>query len=156
MGLVEIEAPSGQLLSTTSPNWPLGIALTRSSEVFMEVTWGSYWISPRPDLGLLIFGHVFTEQEVIEDERRCGADEDEAAMTLRNIVKGHHRGTMYVRAYSTVVEEGEIGFAPRAMCLPLTEEQFEEARSHKWNPRVLIESNWLKDILLDAAAIYLE
>lgn len=120
------------------------------------VTWGSYWIAPRQDLGLLIFGRVFTEQEIISDEKSCGADDDEAAMTLRNILKGHHRGTMYVVAYSTACVKGELGFVSRSVCLPITQQMFQQAQAHEWNPRALIESQWLQDILLEAADIYLK
>lgn len=114
------------------------------------ITWGSHFLHPHPRLGLLIFGHTQTEDQLVADERSCGADEEEAEATLRTIRNSHERGYRFGRHYSTVEPEGELGSTHISRCWPLTAEQFRQAQELGWDGKsILAKHDWLADVLID-------
>lgn len=97
------------------------------------ITWGSHWIRFDGMSGLIIFGYVFTRDELIADERSAGAGEQELAWTINNIDDNHERGYLFSRCYSIVEPTGELGDTHRSNVWPITEGQFREAQAAHWH-----------------------
>lgn len=102
-----------------------------------EITWGSYWVRFEPTEQLIIFGHVYTMRELVDGERKAGADEDELFTIMQTVKNAHDRGFLFGDAYSVWCPEGELGDTHRSTVWPITEEQFKEAKTYQWIPAAM-------------------
>jgi hypothetical protein len=98
-----------------------------------DLTWGSYFVNFQPQIDLVIFGRVFTEDEVAEDETKAGSDEAELAYTLTSLRENHEHGYLYGRCYSTIEPSGELGDTHRASAWPISKELFDAAQAVGWD-----------------------
>src|SRR5262245_24065865 len=99
------------------------------------ITWGDHavrvWAAPmvgQPPL--MIYGQIFTEDELVLNESDAGATADELIYELRVLRESHARGYRYGRWFSTVTPDGEYGEAHIADLWTLTEEEFHRAQDH--------------------------
>lgn len=93
---------------------------------------GSYVMRPAPEVPCMIFGYIFTLEEIEEGERQCGADEEELAYTLRTLSESFNRGYRHGRWYSFVEPDGELGDAHISNLWPISEEVFNRAKESGW------------------------
>lgn len=105
------------------------------------VTWGDYWIRFYDiEHRICIFGHVYTEDEMMEKERAVplmageSSEEVEAeiAAEMEGIRDAHKRGYMYGWAYSVIEPEGEPGSTHQANLWPIPQWLYEQARDVRW------------------------
>jgi hypothetical protein len=111
------------------------------SEWNKQVTWGSHYMRPCPEIPCIVFGYIYTERESEEAEKRCGADPEELAYTMRSMRAQHERGYRFGRHYSIVEPDGELGSVHIANAWPISKEEFEEAQRQDW---VLSEDQLLR------------
>jgi len=83
---------------------------------------------------LAIFGYIYTEDEVRELEINAGAglNNGELESIMSNLRDSYARGYRYGTYHSMVVPQGEPGDAHLMSLWPITELDFEEARSNDW------------------------
>lgn len=101
---------------------------------------GDYWMRIWEDL--LIFGYIHTTEELDAEERRLGASEEEIEEQHRVMAASYENGFRFGTAYSVVEARGELGDTHVATMVPLTKEEFEEAKSFNWEPDVIIRLPW--------------
>lgn len=108
------------------------------------LTWGSYVMMPVTDY--IIFGYVFTEEEVRLGEIEAGASQEEAEESVRTIRGGLNRGYLFGRWYSPVEPTGELGTNHAVSCWPITPLCFGMAATFDWDARQIVrapEGEWL-------------
>jgi len=116
------------------------------------LTWGSYVMMPTRDF--IIFGYVFTEEEVRLGELAAGADQEEAEGTLRALRGTLDRGYLYGRWHSLAEPEGELGSNHAVSCWPILWREFNVAATFAWDASALVrqpEGEWLLDKFIDFA-----
>lgn len=106
------------------------------------IGYGDYWMALYPQYDLLVFGYVFTLDENEKGERDAGASEEEWEYTKTNMLDSYERGYRFGRAYSTVEPNGELGSTHISQMIPISREQFEEAKSLKWFIYEIKELSW--------------
>lgn len=84
-----------------------------------------YWLSPRLDYGLVIFGI----------EHMSPYAEDNAM-----IRDARERGYLFGTWYSVACDYGEMGSQHISRCVPITKEVFEFAKSHNWQPEAIADA----------------
>lgn len=107
-----------------------------------------------PTESFIIFGFVFTPEEVYASERACGADEEEARDTERQTRTRLASGMLYGRWWSIAEPGGELGSNHAANCWPITRHEFQVAQNHEWDSRVIIRADngaWLVERYIDMA-----
>lgn len=77
-----------------------------------------YWVSPRPDYGLMIFGV----------EHMSNYEEDNAM-----IRQSREAGYLFGTWYSVACDYGEMGSQHVSRCLPISKETFEIAQRVNWD-----------------------
>lgn len=93
-----------------------------------------WWVSPRPDMDLTIFGE-YDFDAWVENERRLWDDEDgpfeghHARMKYNNLERGYKTG----RAFSTWEPTGELGDTHVTMMWEISEQAFLEAKTVAWD-----------------------
>ena len=100
---------------------------------------GDHWM--RSYDGFLIFGYIWTEADSIESARKGGWLSDykeEAEMMDESFIRGYRFG----RAWSTVCPEGELGDTHISTMIPITREQFEEAKALRWHAPAIASTDW--------------
>ena len=115
-----------------------------------SLTWGSYWF--RPYEGIVIFGHVFTEDEFEQKERwsyhRGGPldeeEEAEFAYSKARVYDAHERGYLFGEAFSVWEPRGELGDTHRANAWPILQWQFVSAQSAGWDHNEPTVRQWLE------------
>lgn len=105
-----------------------------------RITYGDYWMRYWEDF--LIFGYIHTSEEVEAKERELGADDAEILYERRMMLSSYNRGFRFGTAYSTLCPEGELGDTHVASMVPLTREEFEQARELGWNTEEIIQTDW--------------
>lgn len=98
-----------------------------------KIGWGDYWMNPQPNLDLLIFGYVFTLLENEAGERAAGSSDEEWQYTKAGLLDSYERGYRFGRAYSTVEPNGELGSTHISQMVPISKEQFAEAKALDWD-----------------------
>lgn len=81
-----------------------------------------WWVRPYPEAGCLIFGEAWSRE-------RVEAREPEAASHLREM---RERGYLFGMAYSVLEPDGEPGDTHVANLMPISEQAFNEAKTHGW------------------------
>lgn len=118
-----------------------------------SLTWGSCWF--RPYEGIVIFGHVYTAEEFEQKERHSyhrggpldAEEEAEFAYAKERVLDAHERGYLFGEAFSVWEPTGELGDTHRASAWPITERQFESARTAGWDHTDRLIKGWLKPLL---------
>lgn len=114
-----------------------------------QITWGSHFLRVLYTSPVVIFGHVWPEDDILLGEQRAGASLEEAETTLRTLRASHERGYRFGRCYSIVEPEGELGDTHISDCWPITEEEFLQAQNFRWETRkILAQHDWLADALI--------
>jgi len=108
------------------------------------ITYGDYWMSPRPDLGIIIFGRITPRDEMDATERRLGASEEEIEEEHRVYDASYESGFRFGMAYSSWEARGELGDTHVSTMLPITEEEFLQAQDALWSPEVVAEMPWFE------------
>ncbi len=107
-----------------------------------EVGPGDHWFSPAPEFGCVVFGQVYTREELV-----AGMDPEEAAD--EEFVDGYLSGNMlFGRAFSVIEPQGELGSTHRSAVWPMTPAQFAEAMSVDWDHQRL--GRWFREALVQA------
>ena len=101
-----------------------------------DITWGSYWV--RPNDGILIWGRVWTEAELV-------LNEDDPEAVLAHYRATHERGYRFGYAYSPYCSDGELGESHISVLWPITRQEFSSALRCKWQPT---DQAWFHDMLL--------
>jgi hypothetical protein len=94
---------------------------------------GDFVLRYEPSEHLLIWGAL---RDPVEDDRECGADEDELVYVRDLYASPHMVGFRAGRHYSVIVPDGEIGdiHVSTVLC-KLTQTQFDAARAAHWPAR---------------------
>jgi len=102
----------------------------------LSITFGGYAIRfvPHGDLTLAIFGHVFTNEEMVSKEVESGASSDELIVILSKFHQLYADGYRYGEWFSVICPEGEVGDAHVTTLWPITEADFEHAKNNRWDP----------------------
>lgn len=108
------------------------------------IGWGDYWFRVIPDWDLVIFGYVYTEAENEKGERDAGASDEEWEYTHNVELDSYKRGYRFGKAYSTIEPTGELGSTHISEMVPISQEQFEEARGLKWSLVEIKELPWFR------------
>lgn len=102
----------------------------------LETTWGSYWVRALEDSGLLIWGRVWTMEEIMQSEEES-ADPDydpDPEHVKQHYEEMDRRGYRFGEAASVLCPEGELGSTHISVMWPITQEEYEKAREAGWNP----------------------
>lgn len=83
-----------------------------------------YWLSPRPDMGVVIFGI----------EHMSNYEEDNAM-----IRDSRKYGYLFGTWYSVACVEGEMGSQHESRCVPIDKEIFEAARELRWDADAFVD-----------------
>ena len=90
-----------------------------------------YWMSPRPDYGLVIFGETFDlEAFLVENIAAWGPHE--AQQEHEMLKESLRRGYMFGKAYSVACPRGELGSTHVTRAMKISTGLFEKARSNGW------------------------
>ena len=106
-----------------------------------EITWGSYVIKMATE-DLVVFGHVFTEEEFIADEALNPSSEYEPGkdevldLELEQLRKSHQLGRRYGQYFSRVLPGGEYGSSHVAALWPISKQDFVVAMASGWDPPI--------------------
>jgi hypothetical protein len=104
------------------------------------IQYGDYWMRMWEDL--IIFGRISTTEELDAEERRLGATEEEIAYEHEAMDYSYSRGFRFGRAYSIVEPTGELGDTHISQMVPITKEEFEDAKRLNWDADAVIASDW--------------
>lgn len=101
-----------------------------------EVTWGSYFFKPvtTSTETIYVFAKCDTLDDIVQGEVNAGADSDEIDYYKRHYTDMHQRNYRRGWHYSVVVPDGEYGDSHLVSIWPITEADFEEAKSLGWTP----------------------
>lgn len=97
------------------------------------ITFGDYWMAPRPDWDLVIFGYVMTEDELYSSSAYNGVDPEEIEYEKAAMAASYADGFRFGRAYSVACPEGELGDSHVCTMIQITKEQFERAKDNGWD-----------------------
>lgn len=109
------------------------------------IGWGDYWMQPYQDI--LVFGRIWTREETEKSEGRY-IDQDDPeevagfAETMANLDSRYERGYRFGTAWSEAEREGELGDTHISVMIPITQEEFEEAKAVNWNALKIINMPW--------------
>jgi hypothetical protein len=112
------------------------------------ITYGDYWMRIWPEGQLLIFGYVTPMDELDAEERRLGATEEEIEEEHETLKYSYNNGFRFGRAYSAWEQEGELGDTHVSTMIPITKEEFEQAREAKWSREEIRNLPWFNPMLL--------
>lgn len=110
-------------------------AMTKEQET---LTWGSYVIMPTTDF--VIFGYIFTEEEVRLGEINAGGSQEEVEWTLQGIRAAFERGHLFGRWHSIVELEGELGSNHAVNCWPIDSHTFNIAATFGWDAAAMVRA----------------
>jgi hypothetical protein len=121
------------------------------------ITWGDHavrvWASPTVGTPpLMIYGQIFTEDQLVATETDAGATADEIVYELRVLRESHARGYRYGQWFSLVTPAGEYGEAHIADLWTLSEEEFQRAQSHDWALDTQVAHRMVVEVRTSAAA----
>lgn len=120
-------------------------AQARTTPKQSAITYGDYWMRFW-DTGygetLLIFGHITPFEEMMQTERDLGADDEELAYERDMMKTSYERGFRFGRAFSVVEPDGELGETHVSDMIPLSKEEFDEARLLRWIPEEVKKLPW--------------
>ena len=94
-----------------------------------EITWGDYVIRLVPDL--VVWGRIYTFEEIVAKEAELGAKEDELERTKLRLRAFYDRGYRY-GWWSSSVDPGEPGDAHISTLWRIPREDYEKARDNAW------------------------
>lgn len=94
------------------------------------ITYGDYWM--RVWEGIPIFGYIIPRDELEASERELGATDEEIEYENDVLDASYANGFRFGRAYSVMEPDGELGDTHVIDMIPITKEQFEEAKSLGW------------------------
>lgn len=117
-----------------------------------EIVYGSYWMRYWPQGDLLIFGYVYTLEENWDSCINAGGDKEECAYERDHELDSYSRGYRFGRAYSVVEPTGELGSTHISEMIPITKEQFEEAKALNWSADDIAHLNWFQDAIVKAVS----
>jgi hypothetical protein len=103
-----------------------------------EIKWGARVLRIVEDL--VIFGHIFTEQEFLEINTDPEKPDEETIYELDGLKRAHDAGYRYGIWYSVVEPEGEYGSAHVSTLWEITPEDFSAGRENGWE--VAAETVW--------------
>lgn len=120
-------------------------AQARTTPKQAAITYGDYWMRFW-DTGygevLLIFGYITPFEEMMQTERDLGADDEELAYERDMMKANYERGFRFGRAFSVVEPDGELGETHVSAMIPITKEEFDEARAVRWIPAEIDKLSW--------------
>ena len=122
-------------------------AKARATEKQNAITYGDYWM--RMWEGFLIFGYIQTREELDAEERRLGASEEELESEHEAMDYSYSNGFRFGRAYSIIESEGELGDTHVSDMIPITKEEFEQAKECFWSLEAVQQLPWFNKTLLD-------
>lgn len=101
------------------------------------IGYGSYALRVIPyddDTSLAIFGYIYTEDEIREQEIEAGAstEDGELEFILAGMADAHERGYRYGTWHSVVLPDGEPGDAHLVTLWPITEADYHTALDLGW------------------------
>jgi hypothetical protein len=105
-----------------------------------EITYGDYWMRVWEDIA--IFGYISTREELDAEEIRLGATEEELAWEHESMDYSYGRGFRFGRAYSVIEPRGELGDTHVSVMVPITKEEFEQARAVDWQLEEIMKQDW--------------
>ena len=120
-------------------------AQARTTPRQSEITYGDHWMRLW-DSGygeaILIFGEIYTRKRLMDEERELGAEEDEIREEMLMMDGSYARGFRFGRAYSVVEPDGELGDTHVSDMVPISQEEFDEARGLRWIPDEIVKLPW--------------
>lgn len=111
------------------------------------ITYGDYWMRAFEDI--LIFGHIYSEEELWTAEAELGASEEEIKEEKEMMAGNYENGFRFGRAYSLICPEGELGDTHVSDMIPITQQEFEDAEDLYWIPDAIRQLPWFNRSLLD-------
>lgn len=121
-------------------------AKARATPKQNAITYGDYWVRAYEDI--LIFGYIYSEEELWAKERELGASEEEIEEEKAMMEGNYQNGFRFGKAYSIICPEGELGDTHVSDMLPLTKQEFEDARDLYWIPEAIKQLPWFNRSLL--------
>lgn len=113
------------------------------------ITWGDH-VMRVVEGPLMIYGHIYTEEELVQIEADAGATDVEIREELRVLRETHARGYRYGRYYSEVVPKGEVGDAHLVTLWPISPEDFVEAQQRDWKLSVPLARRVVNEVRASA------
>lgn len=105
-----------------------------------QITYGHCWVNfgAMEQIGVPVFGRVFTEEEVFASEMGHAEGQAETAQSvLESTRENHERGYMYGDAYSRYYPRAESGDTHRADMWPITDALFHAVEAVGWDQNAL-------------------
>lgn len=114
-----------------------------------SIQWGDYWMAYYRDMDLLVCGHIYTMDENEKSEKAAGASDEEWDYTKETMLNSYERGYRFGMAYSVITPEGELGDTHISQMIPITKEQFEEARENRWSFENIAQLPWFREAVVN-------
>lgn len=86
-----------------------------------------YFVSPRPDMGIVIFGRAWTQAEV-----------ESYGDSWRDTDYKQNGGYIFGEWSSLACVEGELGSNHVTRCMPISREAYDTANAHGWDIDIVI------------------
>ena len=113
-------------------------AKARATAEQNAITYGDYWFRFWPEGELAIFGYIMTEDELYSSSAYDDALPEEIAYEKEAAKKNYANGFRFGRAYSVVVDYGELGDTHVSTMTKISKEMFEVAKLYRWDFAKLI------------------
>ena len=95
------------------------------------ITYGDHWVRSYEDF--LIFGYIYTKEEMDAAETALGASQEELEYEHRVYDRSYRDGFRFGKAYSIVEPDGELGDTHVCEMVRITTEEFNAAKSLNWS-----------------------
>jgi hypothetical protein len=109
------------------------------------ITFGDHWMRIW-DSGygekFLICGYIHTVEELDREERRLGASEEEILEEHETMEYSYNNGFRFGTAYSVIEPRGELGDTHVSQMVPITKEEFEDAKLLRWDLELVADLPW--------------
>lgn len=115
-------------------------AKARATPAQNAITYGDYWMRAWEDI--LIFGYIYTREEMDAAEVKLGATQEELEYEHQVYDRSYADGFRFGRAYSVIEPDGELGDTHVSDMVKITKEEFESAKSLNWDFEQVVDTDW--------------
>jgi hypothetical protein len=106
-------------------------AKSRATPRQNAITYGDYWMRAWDDI--MIFGYIYTKEEMDAIEIKLGASQEELEYEHRVYDRSYRDGFRFGKAYSVIEPNGELGDTHVCDMIKITKEEFYAAKALNWS-----------------------
>lgn len=119
------------------------------------ITWGDYAVQVVGDEqeSLMIYGHIYTEDEYVRLGIEAGGNSDEMAYELAHLHETYARGYRYGEWYSTAAPKGDLGDVHISAMWPISKSIYLAAQAEGWPFSVEIARKMVNEVRASIARV---